>query len=228
MPGLKNITIIGTSHVSKNSIKEIEETFNKFQPGIIAVELDKSRLEALLTNQKPSYSPKIIRQIGVTGYFFALIGGMLQRKIGDFLGVSPGSEMKRAALLARDHSRKLALIDQDVRVTLRRLSQEFTFKQKMRLIWDVISSPFSKKKRIDFDLSKVPEDKVINELLKLLEKRYPGIYKALITERNVFMANKITSLAERFPEEKILVVVGAGHKEDVVQRIEKKLSIMPK
>ncbi len=203
------IHLLGTSHISAQSVAEIKRVFAEFNPDIVAIELDKNRFEGLMSGEKPSYSPKLIGQIGLFGYLFAVVGGILQKKLGNLVGMSPGSEMKEAALLARQNNRKLALIDQDVRIKLKRLSQEFTFKQKMRLVWDIISSPFSKKMKID--LTKVPEKKIIQTLMRMLKDRYPGLHKALIDERNEYMTNKIISITKVLPGSKILVVVGAGH-----------------
>lgn len=218
MQHYKNITIIGTSHIAESSIREIEAEFAKSNPDIIAVELDRGRLEALLHNHKPNYSPKLIFQIGVTGYLFALLGGLLQKKLGNLVGVSPGSEMLKAALLARDSQKKLALIDQDVRLTLRRLSQLFTFREKLRMVLDIFRSPFDKKLQIN--LRGVPSPHVIRIILKILKTRYPGLYNALIGERNHYMASKLAGIMHTYPDAKILAVVGAGHEEELVSLLE--------
>jgi pheromone shutdown-related protein TraB len=217
MQHYKHLTIIGTSHIAASSIREIEKEFSRSSPDIIAVELDRNRLEALLHNHKPNYSPRLILQIGVTGYLFALIGGALQKKLGNLVGINPGSEMLKAATLARDNQKKLALIDQDVRVTLRRLSQLFTFREKLRVILDMFRSPFDKKLQID--LRGVPGKEVIRTVLKILKSRYPGLYQALIGERNHHMALKLAHIMHSHPDAKILAVVGAGHEEELAELV---------
>lgn len=218
MQHYKNLTIIGTSHISESSIKEIEAEFFKSNPDIIAVELDRGRLEALLRNEKPNYSPSLIRHIGVTGYLFAIIGGLLQKKLGSLVGVAPGSEMLKAAVLARDNKKRLALIDQDIRLTLKRLSKLFGFKEKLRMLFDVFRSPFDKKLQIN--LKEVPNKQVIRQILKLIKTRYPGLYAALIGERNRHMAEKLAAIMHTHPDARILAVVGAGHEDDLISLIE--------
>ena len=44
-----SILVIGTSHIAKQSIKEIGESFVRIKPEIVAVELDRQRLHGLLT-----------------------------------------------------------------------------------------------------------------------------------------------------------------------------------
>jgi pheromone shutdown-related protein TraB len=221
MRRFKNIMIIGTSHISSKSILEIENQFRAYDPDIVAVELDRGRLHALLHNAKPNYSLKLINQIGLTGYLFAILGSILQKKLGDIVGIVPGSEMLRASMLARESKKRLALIDQEIAVTLKRLSKEFTFKEKIRLLFDIFLSPFSKK--IKFEISSVPEKKLIIQVLELLRKRYPGLHKALIEERNQYMARRLALIMQDYPEQKILAVVGAGHEEGLSAILEMEL-----
>jgi pheromone shutdown-related protein TraB len=215
----KNLVIIGTSHIAESSLNEIESVFQKENPDLIAVELDHNRLYSLLSNKKPNYSPTMIRHLGLKGYLFALIGGLIQQKLGDVVGIKPGSDMLRAVQLAQKNNKKLALIDQDIQITLARLSKTIGWKEKFHFFIDIFSAPFSKKMRID--LSKVPEKELIKKLLKLMKKRYPGLHKALVEERNVIMALKLKALMEGYPDNKILAVIGAGHEDDLLALIKK-------
>ncbi|MFC1769343.1 TraB/GumN family protein, partial [Nanoarchaeota archaeon] len=47
-----NITIIGTSHIAKQSMKEVKDHIENKKPDIIALELDKKRVIALLSEKK--------------------------------------------------------------------------------------------------------------------------------------------------------------------------------
>ncbi|MFH0870839.1 MAG: TraB/GumN family protein [archaeon] len=217
MTSHNNLTIIGTSHIASHSVREIEQAFRESNPDVVAVELDHSRLQALLSEKKPDYSPWIIREIGLKGYLFAVIGGLVQQKLGDIVGVKPGSDMLKAITLARDNGRKIALIDRDIRVTLSRLSKKITWKERFNFLIDIFRAPFSK--RMHLDLSKVPEKKMIFELMKLLKTRYPGLYQVLVEERNHIMALKLHGLMENYPDKHILAVVGAGHEEALLSMI---------
>jgi pheromone shutdown-related protein TraB len=215
----KNLTIIGTSHIAEGSIKEIEETFLKENPDIVAVELDRDRLFGLLSGNKPSYSPKLIPQLGLKGYLFAVIGSIVQQKLGDVVGIKPGSDMLHAVHLAQRNNKKIALIDRDVRVTLARLSKSITWRERWNFVVDLFSAPFAKKMKIN--LKEVPEREMIKKLLGVLKKRYPGIYKALVEERNRFMALKLHALMLNYPEQKIVAVIGAGHEEEMLAMVKK-------
>jgi len=215
----KNLTILGTSHIAKSSLNEIEAVFQKENPSLVAIELDRNRLYSLLSDKKPSYSPAMIRHLGLKGYLFALIGGLIQQKLGDIVGIKPGSDMLRAVQLAQKNNKKLALVDRDIQVTLARLSKTIGWKEKVHFFIDIFSAPFSKKVKID--LTKVPEKELVKKLLKIMKKRYPGTYKALVEERNAFMALKLRVLMENYPDNKILAVIGAGHEDDLLASIKK-------
>ena len=216
-----NIKIVGTSHISKESHTLIAKAVEEFKPDIIAVELDRNRFLALqeqdLHKTKPK-GPSIgdIRKLGLTGFLFMLLGRWAQKKLGDVVGVEPGTDMKEAIKICKREKLILGLIDRDITITMQRLSKKFSFREKMRVLWDVISAPFSKK-RVTFDLTKIPKDELIIKLISELKDRYPSLYEVLIDERNKFMAKKIFRLSK---EKKVLCVIGAGHKEGLIKDLE--------
>jgi pheromone shutdown-related protein TraB len=226
----KKLHIIGTSHIAKESLVEIELAFQQHTPAVVAVELDKRRLHSLFAEEKTKVGLREINRVGVKGYLFAAIGGYLQRKLGSVVGVMPGSEMKLAVELARKTGAKIALIDQDIEVTLRKFSQRLTWKEKFRFLGDIFKSVFFKKKALaelgikdpKLDLSKVPSKELVRKLVKQLEKRYPNVYDVLVRQRNHVMANNLSKLMHHYPDEVILAVVGAGHEEEMLELVKKR------
>ncbi|MFH1771077.1 MAG: TraB family protein [archaeon] len=214
-----NLKIIGTSHISEDSIKEVKAAVKDFKPEIIAVELDKKRYYSLNVKVENTGLPKISR-VGFSGFLFLIIGRFLQKKLGSIVGVDPGSEMKTAVDICKKQNLMLALIDRDIELTLRRFSKLFTFREKMRILKDLIIAPFSREK-IHFDISKVPKKELIKKLMEELKRRYPNIYRVLIDERNTFMAKKLFLLSRQHPDKKILCVIGAGHEEGLLEELKK-------
>ena len=127
--------------------------------------------------------------------------------------------MKQAILLARKNKIELALVDQDIAITLQRLSKAITWKEKWNFAADVFKAMFSGKKEIEFDLRTVPEKTIIKKLTSKLKERYPNIYKVLIEERNTVIANNIKKLMTKNPDKKILVILGAGHIDEVLELV---------
>ena len=214
----KNLVFLGTSHIAKQSLEEVKSHMEREKPEILAIELDKKRLPALMSNSH-KISLRSIRVIGLKGFLFSLFGAWAERKLGKLVGVSPGSEMRQAVRIAKKESIKVALVDQDIEVTLKRLSQEFTWREKFNFLADVVKAVFSRKKEIDFDLRTVPDKKIIRKLIGQLRERYPNLYKVLIEERNKVIAYNLKTLMEQNPGRKILVILGAGHVDDVMELV---------
>ncbi|MBN4049096.1 TraB/GumN family protein, partial [archaeon AH-315-M20] len=190
----KNLTIIGTSHIAKQSLEEVERAIEGGKPDIVAVELDKKRLYSLFKKNQGKMRIYDITRVGIKGFVFALIGAWAEKKLGKLVGVSPGSEIKTAIKLAKKHNMKIALIDQDIEITLRRFSKSLTWREKWNFVVDIVKAVFMKQKQIEFDLTTVPSKKIIRKLVGKVKKRYPNIYKVLIEERNKVMARNLEKL----------------------------------
>ena len=106
----RNLTIIGTSHIAQQSLDEVKKAIEKDKPDIVALELDKNRLYALMHKKKGKISIYNIRKIGFKGFLFYLIGAWAEKKLGEYVGVSPGSEMKKAVKLARKNNAKIIVV----------------------------------------------------------------------------------------------------------------------
>jgi pheromone shutdown-related protein TraB len=213
------IKIIGTSHVSQESINNLRKEFQENCPDIVAVELDKQRAESLFSKEKEKVNFKIIFQVGLIGGIFALFGSYVQKKIGNMVGIKPGSEMKEALILANKHNSQIYLIDQQIQITLKQLSKCFTIKEIFRIFKELIKGVFSKKKTIKVDFSKVPKNELIDEMIKQIKIDYPNIYRVLIHDRNRYMVKKLLKIEKENPEKNILAVVGAGHKQEMDKMI---------
>ncbi len=223
------IHIIGTSHIAAQSIKEIKAAFASLKPDIIAVELDAPRAAALFEEEKRRISLSQIRILGVKGYAFAKIGQYVQQKLGKIVGIVPGTDMKTALELAREQKLQVALIDQPLPVTLRNFSKSITWKEKGRFAADIVKGLLFPRKQMQemgldtLDLRKVPEKELVLKMMKNLQQRYPNVYKTLVEDRNRYMVKKLVQLLRTYPEKKILVVVGAGHKggmEELLLKVE--------
>ena len=161
----KNLVFLGTSHIAKQSLDEVRGGIEKEKPEIIALELDSKRISALMQKGERKIEFRAIKKVGVKGFIFLLFGAWAEKKLGKIVGVAPGSEMRQAIKIAKNKNIAIALIDQDIEITLRRLSKELTWKEKFNFLADIIKALFSRKREIEFDLTKVPEKKIIKILI---------------------------------------------------------------
>ena len=218
----KNLIIIGTSHIAKQSVQEVKEAIEDNKPAIVAVELDPNRYYSLKSAKKTKIRLKDIFSLGIVGFIFALLGRWAQKKLGKLVGVMPGTEMLTAIRAAQKNNATIRLIDQDIFITLKRLSKEITLKEKLRFFLDILKSIFFRKREMrrlgieNLDLTKVPSKEVVKKLTKEFRKSYPNAYKVLVTERNHVMAKRLARIMEESLGKKIVAVVGAGHEEEIV------------
>lgn len=206
---IHNLTLLGTSHISPKSIKAIEKAFLS-PPDIVCLELDKGRFNSLMHPKKQRIGFRELRKVGTKGFFFLLLGKWSEQAMGKIVGTKPGDEMLKAIELAKINKTKIALVDQRIDITLKKLSARISWKEKFRFVWDVISSPF-KKRKLPFSLEDVPSEEVIAPILEEVKRNYPNVYSVLIAERNEIIAHKIAQIVESNPDAKILAVLGAGH-----------------
>ena len=132
------LRIIGTSHIAAQSIQEIKKAFTQEKPELVAVELDLQRASALFQAGKSKISLSQAFTLGLKGFIFAKLGQMVQQKLGKMVGVSPGSEMKTALELAKEHHLEVAFIDQPLPITLQRFSKELTWKERFHFAGDLL------------------------------------------------------------------------------------------
>ena len=196
-------------------MREVESVILKNKPEIVAIELDRVRFNSLMSKDR-KISIRDITKIGFKGYLFNIIGAWIEKQLGKIVNVKPGSEMLKAIEIGKKVDSKIALIDQDIRITLKRLSKELTWKEKFTFVKDLVKGLVSRKK-IKIDLTKVPSKKLIKSLIEKLKKDYPNLHKVLIEERNIILAKNLNKLLST--NKTIVAVIGAGHTEEVLDLI---------
>lgn len=214
----ENICIIGTSHIAQQSVLEVKTAITNLKPKIVALELDPKRFASLMS-KKRKMTLKDIRYLGIKGFIFNIIGAAIERRLGKLVKTAPGSEIKAAVESAKHVDAKIALIDQDISITLKRLTSGLTWKEKFRFIKEIVLAVFKRSPKISFDLRKVPDQEVIQKLTNELKKKYPSVYRALITERDNHMAKALNKISADYPQEKIVAIVGAGHIEGILKNL---------
>ena len=206
----KNLVLIGTSHISPESVKEVKKIIDEIKPTYVAVELDKGRLLGLM-GKKEKLKIKDMFKLGIKETLFIMFGSWLEKKLGKMVRTKPGDEMKVAVREAAKIKAKILLIDQEINITVKRLFKYLTFKEKIRFVGDIVKWLLGFGEKMSIELRKVPESELIEKLILQVKERYPNIYKVLITERNEIMAKRLIKFMEKNPSEKIVAVVGAGH-----------------
>lgn len=210
--------LIGTAHVSKESVNLVRQVIEHEKPDCVCVELDYRRYRALSDTKRWQSLDlkKIIRTKQLSTLMMNLILASYQKKLGDQLGVMPGSELLEAAKTAENLNIPVELCDRDVRVTMRRAWKATSFFRKSYLVASLIASLFEETEITEEKLEELKETDVLSELMAELGQALPELKQVLIDERDTFLAEKI----KESKGQKIVAVVGAGHIEGIKKALQ--------
>jgi len=213
----REIILVGTAHVSQKSVELVHEVIETEQPDSVCVELDEKRFESL--SQKDRWQnldiKEIIRKKQLSTLMVNLTLASYQKKLGDQLGVLPGSELLEAAKTAQAHNIPISLCDRDVRVTLRRAWKKTSIFKKGYLLASLFASLFDNTKIDEEKLDELKDSDALSELLNEMGEALPEIKQVLIDERDTFLAEKIKATTGQ----KLVAIVGAGHIQGIKQAI---------
>ncbi|MDR2480738.1 MAG: TraB/GumN family protein [Spirochaetaceae bacterium] len=213
------ITLIGTAHVSKESIAEVSAFINEDKPAMVCVEIDKTRYEAMTGgNWQKLDIIKVFRE----GKGFLLIANLVlssfQRRIGNEFGIHPGDEMKTAVNIAAELGIPFSFCDREVQITLRRAWAKCGFWSKCKLLSILLSSAFTSEKLSEEEIENLKKTSELDGMMKELSSFLPVVKETLIDERDFYLAAKIWENAASKP--KTVAIIGAGHLTGVKSYIE--------
>jgi pheromone shutdown-related protein TraB len=202
------ITVVGTAHISQESVAEVRRTIEVERPDVVAVELDPGRYEALAHPEPQGASIKDILSSGKLYQFLVhWLLAYVQNKLGSEVGVKPGSEMLSAIDAARSVDASIALVDRDINVTIARFWAKMRLTEKLKMIIALLEINTSDE---DIDFEKITDDDVISQLMTELRQFSPSAAQVLVDERDAYLAGNLLKL-----HGKVVAVVGAGHKEGI-------------
>ena len=205
----KEIILVGTAHVSKESVDLVELVINEQQPDTVCVELCPSRFQSI-KKQDQWLEMNIIKVIKEKKSFLLLSNLMLasfQKRIGDKLGVKPGEEMIKAIDVAEALGAEICLADRDITITLSRTWRSTGFWSKIKLVFQLVLSMGGMEEIDEKAIEEMKQTDMLESILLEVEKSHPVLRKILIDERDRYLAQKIKTA----PGQKIVAIVGAGH-----------------
>ena len=224
---MAEIRIVGTAHVSQQSIDDVRVAIEEFYPDVVAIELDPSRYSAL---KKKAQDPSVNDVLEVKNFNALLVQWLLaylQRKIGVDVGVEPGAEMKAAIAEAEQRGISIALVDRDIRLTLLRFWKSLGIIEKIKMLYALIVSIAELDNVETIDIESLKQKSVIDAVMEEFRKFSPNGARALIDERDAFIAHQIVVLKNQRPDGRILAVVGAGHMQGISMYLDKPETLPP-
>ena len=217
--------IVGTAHISKESVMEVEAVIDRVQPDTVSVELCEPRYQALMNkNQWKDLDIFTVIREGKTLFLLANLAiGAYQRRLGAKLGIKPGAEMLAAIAKAEELGAKLWLADREINVTLKRAWGNLSVKTKFQLLGAILESLVSKEDIQAEDLEELKKMANLSDMMKEFAESFPQVKKPLIDERDKFLVSRIKDA----PGKKIVVVVGAGHVPGIRANFNKEIDRKP-
>ena len=218
-----NILLIGTAHISQDSVDEVKKAIEEFKPDIVAVELCKRRYDAITKKDKWENTP--VTNLLKSNQAYLMLAqtflSSIQRKLGKEYGVEPGSEMIAAMDEAKKHKVDVALVDRDITITLKRAWKKMGIREKFRLSWEFLKAMigFDEEELEELDLKELMNQDMISALMEEFGEIAPSVTTVLIHERDKYIAKKILDESKKG---KILAVVGAGHLKGIKKHLEEK------
>jgi len=207
--GSKQIILIGTAHVSPQSVEDVKEIIQTEKPDTVCVELCKSRYLSIIDNDKWNNTDivQIIKEGRSLLLLINLILSSYQKKIARQCGVQPGQEMLQGITSADDVGANLCLADREIQITMLRLWRRIGFVEKVKLLLHIVLMIFDNTDLNEEDLKKIKSQDMLTAALNELSKLSPRLKSVLIDERDQYMAEKIKTATGN----KVVAVLGAGH-----------------
>ena len=219
-PGAESheIVIVGTAHVSEKSVQEVVGRIEELRPDIVAVELCPARYRAI-TGQEDEREIKISELLSGGKLYLLLVQWFLayiQRKMGEEMGVKPGSEMLAAIEAAKKVGARVALVDRDISITIQRFWSAMSLLDKFRLVWSLLPAAFGRGEE-EIDIDSITQADIVSQMISEFRKISPGAANVLVDERDAFLARNLFLLSK---QGRVLAVVGAGHREGITRHLE--------
>ena len=216
--GGKTIILIGTAHVSKESIEEVRSVILEEKPDMVCIELDKGRYDSMNNN---AWDKLDVAKVLKEGKGFLLMANLVlagfQRRLGSELGVKPGEEMKAALETAKESGIPHSLCDREVQITLKRAWSRCGLWNKSKLLSSLLASAFTTEKLSEEEIENLKNRSELDGMMNELAAFLPPVKETLIDERDRYLAAKIWSSGGERP----LAVVGAGHMDGIKSHLEK-------
>jgi len=209
------LRILGTAHVSSESVELVRNQIEEWEPDLVAVELCPSRMAAL-TEPESLDSEDLLKIIKEGRSAMILLQSALaaqQRRMGISSGERPGAELLAAVNAAEESDIPVEMIDRDVVITLRRAWRKMGMIEK----WRILNALLWEEDEEDVSIDEVLGDSdLLSSMMEEAREVAPRAGEVLIDERDSFLAGRIQQIRGKG---KVLAVIGAGHLSGVVQNL---------
>jgi len=207
--GDKEIILVGTAHVSRDSTRLVEEVITAEKPDTVSIELCNSRFKAL--KQRDRFRDTDIVNLIREKKAFLLLSNLLlaafQKRIAKKMDITPGAEMLKAVEMAETVGAGIWLADRDIRTTLSRAWRSMGWWTRIKLFSQLLTAMSKADDITEEEIERLKQQDVLESVLSEVGRSMPELKTILIDERDLYLTAKV----RQAPGRKIVAVVGAGH-----------------
>ncbi|OAH58424.1 MULTISPECIES: TraB/GumN family protein [Bacillaceae] len=215
----KELILIGTAHVSRQSAEQVKEVIESERPDSVCIELDDQRYQSIMDRNKWKETDifKVIKEKKATLLLMNLAISSFQNRLAKQFDIQPGQEMIQGIESAKETGADLVLADRNIQITFSRIWHNLGLTGKAQLLTSVFYSIFSKETITEEDMEKMKSKDTLNAVLTDLTESFPKLKVPLIDERDQYLAQKI----KEAPGDKVVAVLGAAHIPGITKEIYK-------
>ena len=221
--GGKEITLLGTAHVSQASCEEVKAAIAEKKPDCVAIELDEQRFASL--NDSESWKNldiiKVLREKKGFLLLANLVLSSFQKRMGANVGVKPGDEMRAGIEAAKELNIPCEMVDRPIQTTLRRAWAKNSGYGKIKLLSALLASAASKEEVSGDEIENLKNKSEMDGMMNELAQFMPGVKEVLIDERDFYLAAHIWEAVQKDDRKSVIAVLGAGHLPGVQAHLEK-------
>jgi pheromone shutdown protein TraB len=130
-----SVRVVGTAHVSAESVREVEDVIEDERPDVVAVELDEGRYRQLQGETPDDLEAGDLLEGNTVFQFLAYwMLSYVQAQMGEKFDIQPGAEMLAAVETAEGLGIDIALVDRDIQETIRRFWKRMSLVEKLQVV----------------------------------------------------------------------------------------------
>ncbi|XP_075589520.1 traB domain-containing protein [Dermatophagoides farinae] len=214
------VYLVGTSHFSKPSHRDVRRVIRKFRPQVVVLELCRSRMcflsmsEMEIMKEAKSLNFRKIRDYmkkhGLLQTFIYTLLLSASARVTNDLDIAPGGEFRNAFNEALKIPGCVVMLgDRPIDITLRRAIATLSAWQKIKITFHCL---FNYEKLKAEELERYKQKDVLEQLVDEFSAEFPGLSRVMVDERDMFLVDSLRNAAKTTPPNSTIVgVVGIGH-----------------
>lgn len=212
----REIVLVGTSHISKESAELVKEVIEKENPDVVCLEWDKTRYNKYMNPDEWSDTDivQVIKQKKLIVLISSVIYSLIQKHLAKINDSVPGAEFFQAVNSAEKSGAKLALVDRDSQITFKRFWRLIPLRKKAlfpHAFGKVLEGAEDSKE----EMKKLLNSENFEPIFEQLQQTYPELWESFLIERDLYMSTKILNEEGK----KIVVIIGQAHLNGVEKNI---------